>query len=102
MRATDIDDQRRDRGEMVGPGEDVQQAGSQASKEGKHHCWLVTGEGTATALSLNRLHLEEFLDRQRTNFPADARFLVAAEWCLHIESAAIDIDLCGPHLLRHG
>ena len=56
------------------------------ARAGKHH---------AIALPLNRLQLEELVERVRPELAADARFLVAAERRQQIEAAAVDVDLSG-------
>src|ERR1044071_2882572 len=49
------------------------------------------------ALELHRLVLEELLEAVRAGLPPVARLLEAAERGVHVEPAAVDVDLAGAH-----
>src|SRR5258706_2039159 len=44
---------------------------------------------------LQRFQLEEFVETELAELAAVARLLEATEWRLHVEAAAVDVDLAG-------
>ena len=115
VRSAAIGGERRDRHKMIGPGDDVEEAGGESgqgaittprrklssrSRMPDTRTGIGNGSCRAHTLALDRLQLEELVQRERTELAADARLLVAAERRQLVEAAAVDVDLPGAQPAR--